>query len=218
MLELQNSLWSFEGSCLACYNFFTLTQPRRGQTNTDVSCYSSFQCLEGRNKVGWNTQFHCLHGGPGYHSAGRASSNICAWIKYQRCFSQLGEPAPKLTELSVLYSPLHSFAANIILPATYPFHVVSLLSAWTALASLLSKPARCATLLQRLTNYKSSSKCHKEDFIEDKWKWAALVATLNRAKARIERLATRDANDAWQGSPSIMLCDPCCTWLWARFY
>lgn len=117
------------------------------------------------------------------------------------CFSQLREPTPQLTVLSVLYSPLHSFAANIILPATYPFHVVSLLSGWTAPARLLSEPARCATLLQRLTNYKSSSKCHKEDFIEDKWKWAALVVTLNPTKARIERLATRDANDAWQGGP-----------------
>lgn len=157
-----------------------------------------------------------LHVVPGYHSAGRASSNIRVWIKC--CFSLLGEPAPELTEGSVLYSPLHSFAANIILPATYPFHVVRLLSAWTAPASLLSEPVRCATLLQRLTNYKSSSKCHKADFIEDKWTWVALVATLNHTKARIERLATRDANDPWQGSPSIVWCDPCCTWLSARFY
>lgn len=44
-------------------------------TNT-VSYYSSFQCLEGGNKVAWNNAFLCLHGGPGYHSAGRASSNI----------------------------------------------------------------------------------------------------------------------------------------------
>lgn len=39
----------------------------------------------------------------------------------------------------------------------------------------------------------------KRVFIEDKWKWAALVVTLNRTKAQIETLATRDTNDAWQG-------------------
>ena len=150
-------------------NTHTHTHTRALNTRWSVELFI-IAGLAGWNKAGWKNKFRCLHWVPAYRSTGRALSNICIWLKWFVLLfpaGGIGSWADR-TVCFVFTTPL--ICSKHHSTATYPFHVVGLLSAWTAPTRLLSELAHWATLHQRLTNYKSSSKCHKEDFIEDKWK------------------------------------------------
>lgn len=116
------------------------------QMHADMSSYSSFCRLAGRNKVGWNNKLHCLHVGPGYRSVGthtikypRANRILCVCVALRSGKRLLSwKNSPFCIHPSTHLQQTSSSQLLIL------FMSLVFLSAWTAPTSLLSEPARSA--------------------------------------------------------------------------